>query len=208
MIARLLISQSLDSRIKGMEQVISQAGLSISHPDLLYFTYDCKLGIGEARRIKEHFSLKPYSSKGRMVVLEDASKLTLDAQNALLKTLEELPENAIFILGADSDSKLLPTVLSRCQVERLQATGYRQQENYKEDIEKILNSSVEQRFEYIEKLKDREEFLHYIIGFFHKRLPANSEFVSELLQAEEWQKQNVNIRAILEYLMLVMPQKL
>ena len=61
--------------------------------------------------------------------------------------------------------------------------------------------------QYIEKLKDREEFFQALVEYFHKKLPSNSEFVKELLQAEQWQNQNVNIRAILEYLMLVMPQK-
>ncbi len=214
-IAKLLISNSTESRIREIQKVITDAKLTAMHPDLLYFSSDSKLGITEARKIKEHFSLKPYSGKGRAVVLEDASQLTDEAQNALLKTLEELPEYALFILGADSDSKLLPTIISRCQVERLQATGDSGQgENYKEDIENLLNSTVEQRFEYIEKLKDREEFLHSLLEYFHQTLilhprggNVNPDFLKELLQAEQWQNQNVNIRAILEYLMLSLPSK-
>ncbi len=208
MIARLLISSDSNTRIEKIQNFLNEAGLKNPHPDLLYFPPDSKLGITEARKIKEHFSLKPYSGKSRGVVLEDASNLTHEAQNALLKTLEELPKESLFILCANSDAYLLPTVLSRCQVERLQGTGDRQQENYKEDIEKLLEFNMEQRFEYIEKLKDREEFFYSLVSYFHKKLPENSDFTKELLQAEAWQKQNVNIRAILEYLMLVMPQKL
>lgn len=207
MIAKLLISPSVQKRAGAIEKILTGAGLKNPHPDLLYFPADSKLGIEQARKIKEHFSLKPYSAKGRMVVLEDASTLTVEAQNALLKTLEELSEQALFILGADSDSKLLPTVISRCQIIWVQGTGDRGQENYIEDIEKLLESSVEQRFDYVEKLKDRQEFLHQLINFFHKKLPSYGEFTKELLQAEEWAKSNVNIRGILEYLMLVMPQK-
>lgn len=207
MIARLLIG-SRENRIQKIMSFLEEAGLKNLHPDLLYFDSDSKLGIAEARKIKDHFSLKPYSAKGRAVALEDATALTPEAQNALLKILEELPEHGLFILGADSETKLLPTVISRCQVERVQGTGDREQkENYIEDIEKLLKASIEERFEYIEKLKDREEFFHFLIVYFHQKLPANFNFTKELLQAEEWQKQNVNIRAILEYLMLVMPQK-
>ena len=160
----------------------------------------------EARKVKEHFSLKPYSAKGRVVVLEDASKLTPDAQNALLKTLEELPEEGIIILGADSESKFLPTVLSRCQIEIL-TTNYEQRTtNFSEDIERLLTSSIGDRFEYIEKLKDRQEFLKALLNYFHQKLPVYNDFTKELLQAEEWAKSNVNIRGILEYLMLVMPK--
>ncbi len=71
MIARLLISPSVQQRIREVEKILSQAGLQNPHPDLLYFPSDAKLGIEQARKIKEHFSLKPYSAKGRAIVLED-----------------------------------------------------------------------------------------------------------------------------------------
>ena len=210
MIAKIIISANIEDKKKEIQLSLAShigSGNVNNHPDLLYFSSETKLGIAEARKIKEHFSLKPYSAKGRAVVLENGSDLTIEAQNALLKTLEELPENALFIIGANSDSHFLPTVLSRCQIERLQFTVDSKQENHKEDITKLLEVSMEQRFEYIEKLKDREEFFYSLLNYFHQKLPANSEFVKELLQAEEWQKQNVNLRAILEYLMLVMPKK-
>jgi len=212
-IAKILISSSLKARVEEISKILSLLKLKNPHPDLLYFSSDSKLGIEQARKIKEHFSLKPYSAKGRGVILENASELTIEAQNALLKTLEELPKNALFILCANSDSKLLPTVLSRCQIEHLSTTNLPSGDplpttNYLEDIEKLLDSTIEERFEYIEKLKDREEFLQSLIIFFHKKLPSNAEFTKELLQAEEWANQNVNLRAILEYLMLVMPNNL
>lgn len=204
MIARLLIYPSIE-RLK--EEIASNIeGYHENHPDLLCFQTGEKLGIVQARKIKEFFSLKPYSAKGRVVVIEDASVLTTEAQNALLKTIEELPKETVLILGAPSDANLLPTIISRCQVVRLQKTGDRLQgKNYIEDIEKLLNSSTAERFEYIEKLKDKEEFLHSLVNYFHKNLLNYPEFSKELLKAEEWAKHNVNIRAILEYLMLVMP---
>ncbi len=212
MIARLLIGPR-ENRIEKIKSFLEEAGLKNPHPDLLYFSSDSKLGIAEARKMKEHFSLKPYSGKGRAVILEDASRLTDEAQNALLKTLEELPETALFILGADSDSKLLPTVVSRCEITILPRWNHDSTPEVEvKEIEKLLESSIAERFEYIEKLKDREEFFHALIAYFHKNLASHLEggnvnFLKELLQAEDWQKQNVNIRAILEYLMLVMPQK-
>ncbi len=207
MIARLLIGP-LETIKKEIQEnlALHLRGVNVNnHPDLLYFSSDSKLGIAESRKIKEFFSLKPYSGKGRAVVLEDATSLTPEAQNALLKTLEELPKHGLFILCANSDAPFLPTVLSRCQIITLQPPRLQAKSNFSADIEKLLESNLEQRFEYIEKLKDREEFFLSLLDYFHKKLPANSKFVKELLQAGEWQKQNVNIRAILEYLMLVMP---
>lgn len=205
MIARLLIAPALEVRQKEITKILD---LKKDHPDVLYFESGEKLGIEQARIIKEHFSLKPYSAKGRVVVLEDASTLTIEAQNALLKTLEELPDKGLFILAASSEDKLLPTVLSRCQIIRVQGIGYRVQGT--KDIEKLLLATVEERFEYIEKLKDRKEFLHVLVNYFHQELNVHpggvhTKFIKELLQAEQWAAQNVNLRAILEYLMLVMP---
>lgn len=209
MIARLLILTSLKGRVGEINRILTDHQISLPHPDLLYFSAEDKLGINEARIIKKHFSLKPYSAKGRAVVIEDASTLTHDAQNALLKILEEPPSEAMLILGAPSDAKFLPTVLSRCQITRVQGTGDKvQRENYKEDIKKLLNASIGERFEYVEKLKDKKEFLNALVYYFHQNLPQNTNFTKELLQAEEWAEANVNIRAILEYLMLVMPSKI
>lgn len=201
MIARLLIAPALEVRQKEIAKILD---LKKDHPDVLYFDSGEKLGIEQAREIKAHFSLKPYSAKGRIVVLEDASTLTIEAQNALLKTLEELPIEGLFILAAASEDKLLPTVLSRCQIVRFQATGYRQQAT--EDIKKLLSAKIEERFEYIEKLKDKKEFLSALVFYFHQKLPANKDFLKELLQGEQWAAQNVNIRATLEYLMIIMPK--
>ena len=214
MIARLLISADLETRVGEIRKMLAENNLLPNHPDLLYFPYDSKLGIAEARKIKGYFSLKPYSAKGRAVVLENASELTVEAQNALLKTLEEPPSEAIFILGASSDAKFLPTILSRCEIIKLESKNSNTliyQSDYAQDLDKLMNFSIEERFEYIEKLKDRQEFLKAMVFYFHKDLALHLEgvgtkdFLKELLQAEEWANQNVNIRAILEYLMLVMP---
>lgn len=216
MIARLLISPSSELIKQEIDLILAshlKGGNSNfqSHPDLLYFPKDSKLGISEARKIKEHFSLKPYSAKGRVVALEDATALTIEAQNALLKALEELPDTAILILAASSDANFLPTVLSRCKVVRLQGKEEGMQ-GYEKDIDKLLKSSIEDRFIFIEKLKEREEFLHCLTSYFQQNLrlhlkELNLNFLKELSQAEKWAKQNVNLRAILEYLMLVMPKQ-
>ncbi len=185
-------------------------GGKVNHPDLLYIQAGEKLGIAEAKKIKDHFYLKPYSAQGKVVILEDASVLTVEAQNALLKTIEELPKEAIIILGAASDANLLPTILSRCEITNLQSGNddtLEYHSKYFQDLELVLSATTEERFAYVEKLKDREEFLRALVQYFHNHLLDYPKFTAELLQAEQRAKQNVNIRAILEYLMLVMPKK-
>lgn len=196
MIARLLISGE-------PAKAINKEGINLHHPDTLYFKAGQKIGIAEARKIKEHFSLKPYSEKGRTAVIEDAQDMTEEAQNALLKTIEELPKEAAFLIGASSESNLLPTIISRC---RLEYVGEGNQQTVEtDDVENLLRASMEERFEYIGKLKNREELLLSLASYFHKKIPRYPEFTAKILEAEKWQKQNVNIRAVLEYLMLEMP---
>lgn len=220
MIARLLICSSIDRLREEISKtlVCNLEGYRTNHPDLFYIRTGEKLGIAEAKKIKEFFSLKPYSAKGKAVVLEDAPALTDEAQNALLKTIEELPEKATLILGTNSDIDLLPTILSRCEIITLDAKNDTAElyGKYIKELEKLLDSSIEARFEYIEKLKEKEEFLHALVYFFRQKmiepdtqershLLKLKEFLFQLLEAEKWAKQNVNIRAILEYLMLKMP---
>lgn len=72
------------------------------------------IGVDDIRQLQHWASL--YSSKGRYKVgiIDDAEKMTISAQNALLKTLEEPPLNCIFILVCHNKEKILPTVISRC----------------------------------------------------------------------------------------------
>lgn len=207
MIARLLICSDINEIKNELQKTIASHLTSgnVNHPDILYFETGSKLGITESRKIKDHFSLKPYSAKGRAVVLEDASEMTTEAQNALLKTLEELPKQALLLLGAGSDANFLPTILSRCQVIHLKTDNKLNSVKYAEDLNKLLNSSLEERFGYVEKLKDKDGFLHASVRYFRQHLSDYPEFTARLLQAEEWARQNVNMRAILEYLMLIMP---
>lgn len=220
MLAKILISPNLEDRVEEINKILDQSELTLNHPDLLYFPSNTKLGIEQAKVIIDHFSIKPYSAKGRAVILEDATSLTDQAQNALLKTLEEPPEEAILILGVNSSEKLLPTILSRCQISIIpdvstQPTpGVGYVDTYGEGIRKLLTQDIALRFEYIEKLKDqkmREQFLKALVNYFHQDLNihpkgVNTDFIKELLQAEEWAENNVYIRGILEYLMLKMPK--
>lgn len=210
MIARLILATNSLKIAGEIQKSLLEFGIPNPHPDLLYIDSSQKLGIEQARKIKEFFSLKPHSFKGKAVVLEDASKLTEEAQNSLLKTLEEMPGQSLFILAARSEADLLPTVLSRCQIIKVEADSQNQAATPGVEIEKLMQLDVAGRFEYIEKLKDRPQLLHELVAFFRNKMlenPQKNEFLKELLQAEEWAAQNVNIRAILEHLMLVIPAR-
>ena len=74
-----------------------------------------KFSIGQVREIQQEIIYKPYESSRKVFIIDDADKMSLEAANSLLRTLEEPPEYAVFILLAEDINQLLPTIISRCQ---------------------------------------------------------------------------------------------
>ena len=72
-------------------------------------------GIDSIRELRDKVMIRPAQGKYKIYILDEAHMLTTEAFNALLKTLEEPPEHAIFVMATTDVHKMLPTVLSRCQ---------------------------------------------------------------------------------------------
>jgi DNA polymerase-3 subunit gamma/tau len=72
-------------------------------------------GIDSIRELREKVMMPPSTGKYKIYILDEAHMLTTEAFNALLKTLEEPPDYAIFVMATTDVHKMLPTVLSRCQ---------------------------------------------------------------------------------------------
>ncbi len=72
-------------------------------------------GIDEIRELRERVNFAPNRAKYKVYIIDEVHMLTEPASNALLKTLEEPPPHAIFILATTEPHKMLPTILSRCQ---------------------------------------------------------------------------------------------
>lgn len=89
---------------------------SHNHPDIKYITHDkTSISVNDIReQLNNDISIKPYSSEYKIYIISDANKMTEQAQNALLKTIEEPPVYAIIILLTENCDSLLPTIRSRC----------------------------------------------------------------------------------------------
>ena len=88
------------------------------HPDIIQVSVSEKkkmISVAQIREIGLLISARPNEARKRMVLILDADKMNVQAQNALLKVLEEPPENTFFILTATQIVPLLPTILSRCR---------------------------------------------------------------------------------------------
>ena len=87
-----------------------------SKTDDKYITHDkTSISVNDIReQLNNDISIKPYSSEYKIYIIPDANKMTEQAQNALLKTIEEPPVYAIIILLTENCDSLLPTIRSRC----------------------------------------------------------------------------------------------
>jgi len=92
------------------------------NPDLLVIGPEPSIGISNVRSLEKFLQRKPYQAPLKTVVITQADKLTLPAQQALLKTLEEPPAHSQIMLLCPSEELLLPTIVSRCLVKRLPET--------------------------------------------------------------------------------------
>lgn len=91
--------------------------LSGNHPDLIYVTHEkpASIGVDDIReQINDTVMVRPYSSYFKVYIVDEAEKMTQQAQNALLKTIEEPPSYAIILLLTTNQEAFLPTILSRC----------------------------------------------------------------------------------------------
>ncbi|MDE6064421.1 MAG: DNA polymerase III subunit delta', partial [Lachnospiraceae bacterium] len=109
---------------KGGEEPCQQChsckqALSGNQPDIIYLTHEKpgSIGVDDIRtQINGDVAIKPYSSPYKIYIISEAEKMTVQAQNALLKTLEEPPAYAVILLLTTNVNSLLQTILSRCVI--------------------------------------------------------------------------------------------
>lgn len=84
--------------------------------------YRCKkssFGVDDVRDVVDEVSKKPFEGDKKVIIIHDGNKMTVQAQNALLKTIEEPPKGVFIILLCESLELILDTIKSRCQIYKL-----------------------------------------------------------------------------------------
>lgn len=114
--------------------------ISNNHPDIRWITHEkpSTIAIDEVReQINNDILIKPYSSKYKIYIVDEAEKLTVQAQNALLKTIEEPPAYGIIMLLTNNKDSFLQTILSRCVALEMRPVASTDIINYLREKEKI-----------------------------------------------------------------------
>lgn len=109
-------------------------------------------------------------SEPTLVVAKNIQNAGIEALNAFLKNLEEPQENVYFALTATSVRKVLPTVVSRCQIIRLKTQDARLND---ENAEKFMKLTIGEKLAYIDKIKDRDkatEFAENLVKYVHSQI--------------------------------------
>ena len=100
--------------------------LSNNHPDIIQLVHEKPgtISVDDIRsQVNNDIAVKPYSSAYKVYIINEAEKMTVQAQNAILKTLEEPPEYAVILLLTSNVNSLLSTILSRCVVLNMKPVG-------------------------------------------------------------------------------------
>lgn len=107
--------------------------LSGNHPDIIRVIHEKPgtISVEDIRaQVNNDVVIKPYSSPYKIYLINEAEKMTVQAQNAILKTLEEPPEYVVILLLTTNVDVLLPTILSRCVVLNMKPVADEQIKKY------------------------------------------------------------------------------
>jgi DNA polymerase-3 subunit delta' len=175
-------------------------------PDLkIVETTKGSIKIEQIREIRKEIELKPFRSKKKVYIIDQAEKMTLEASNCLLKTIEEPPYYAIIILICSKIDPILPTIVSRCQIVnfglvdsfKIKEILLNKINNLEKDkaeiISKLAQGSIGKAFKLIadkEYFIRREEVLDYLSAIFPGKYDDDifakaEKMVSEIDRIEE-----------------------
>ena len=209
--AYLIVSSNWSPPKLGGDSEAKRGGevLAKENPDTLHIHPDPSIGIDEVRQIQHFLSRKPLGGKNT-VVIHQAEKLTLPAQHALLKTLEEPPGNSEIYLITSFPDTLIPTILSRVQII---SSPHLSSTSYPSYIPDFLSARVGDRLKLLDAQSFTREtaltFLNEIEYYVHnvilsersesKDLTRTTELIYE---ARKFLKSNCNVKLTLDHLAL------
>lgn len=150
----ILTHSHKEKRDKYLEKFLSDQ--QISTFDVSRIMGETSIGIEEIRMLQQQLLYKPLKGDKKAIIIEDAQTLTTEAQNALLKVLEEPPSHTIFFLSTANVDVFLPTILSRCSLivlsEEKQIFTNDQLTNLQSDAEILFSKNINSQLYLAEKI--------------------------------------------------------
>ncbi|MBU2539812.1 DNA polymerase III subunit gamma/tau [Patescibacteria group bacterium] len=155
--------------------------------DLIEIDAASHRGIDDIRELRDGIKFAPVKSKYKVFIIDECHQLSKDAANALLKTLEEPPAHAVFVLATTEIHKMIPTIISRCQrfdFKRLQVPEIIQKLEYISQKEGIKFDKAALSLIALNargSFRDAESLMDECLSFSGKTAAITSEGVENLL---------------------------
>ncbi len=201
--------ESVLNDVLGVAEQLLSAPVA-GNPDVYIERYE-SFGVDEARLVREKIFLKPFGTLALTIVF--AQQVTGEAQNALLKVLEEPPATSTFFLITPSAGRMLPTLRSRMQEIQVDSGQLTVDSNAQE----FLKASPARRLEMVKKIiedKDRAQarvLTHDLMSVIHQKFIAGEQKYAPAL--EELRRMSdflgdtaASPKLILEHMALVLPR--
>lgn len=188
---------------------------SNNHPDYREIKPDGNsIKISQIREMLEDVYQKPIVSERKIIIIDDADLMTEEAQNSLLKTLEEPPQFIVIILITSNESLLLNTIKSRCMKIQFQnlsdadILAYIQKQDWKispsSSFIKLCNGSIGK----VERYRDNLEQYQKVEQWIRKMKECLSPLPDVVNEAEFLYESKGEISSILEYLLILVNEEL
>lgn len=171
-----------------------------SNPDIKHITRPAnktKIDVDTIRSVNEDVTLRPFSSKKKIYIIDEGDLMTTEAQNAFLKTFEEPPEYAVFIIVAENLDNLLQTIISRAMVVNFPAVSKERIRTYLRETYPDHTQKEAFLINYCEGIPGRiddvigdESFFSLRSKAFSMMRPLLSKKVEDAFLIEEYIKEN------------------
>ncbi|HSW97914.1 MAG TPA: hypothetical protein VLF89_08870 [Candidatus Saccharimonadales bacterium] len=211
----LIISKNSHRRENHASELAAQQ--HIHKQDLTILETEGSIGIEAVRDFQKQIMLKPMRGENKAVIIKDAHTLTIEAQNALLKTLEEPPPHTYIYLLAENTNNFLQTILSRTSLISLSEENQLEDKTLQEveqQINIIFSDSIGDKLKLAENLSaDKptaiawiEKTIYILRNLMIEKLTMAKDFLPLLESLQKThiilKTTNVNVRLALENLFL------
>ena len=173
-----------------------------ANPDYAEILPDGKtLKIEQIRNLQARIVEKPITSRRKVYVIDDADLMSEESQNCLLKTLEEPPEYAVIILIVSNESRILPTIKSRCVIIKFQPLTSKEIKQVKPELSDDLIQLLEGSLQNAENIEQKKEQYAQLLNLVN--VLENKQLVEVFNSADLLYKGKDDIITLLEYLNLI-----
>lgn len=204
----LIVGTSADSIREKTSDLAFQNDIDISKasPDVFFLKpHKNSIIIDQIRELKAHIFQKPLAQKFKFIIIEEADSAKIEAQNAILKILEEPPTHAVIVLESQNKAGLLPTIISR-------VVTIKAKEDQKPSEKIVSNINLKTSLSKIAQIEDPKKFLdnqiialtEQLISQIYTNKPKSAQISTIELykEAKLMIKQNVNPTFVLINLFL------